>query len=220
MLVDLLQTDKHLQPCRWFFPCRPHTFRGIAMAEIIRALRNSDSRTKFQRVQCQILYRFRCRGYPVAALWAIMEFDFSQRTSYLETPTNERPLPLNNLYYQFFTPLNAILHCMREGTQVDHFLWTTLPTPLFLACKNHLCIGQTLSHKWKDFNTLPGQPNFHWRTSIAFEHQKFNRPRRKEDLDKSCPPAMLRRTDRTCGNSRCLVCPLLHCQNYVPPTTN
>ena len=39
-------------------------------------------------------------------------------------------------------------------------------------------------------------------------------------MAKSHLPAMLRRRDHTCKNSRCLVCPLLHRPNYVASMTN
>ena len=45
-----------------------HTFRGIAMGETIRALRNCDTRRKFELVRSQFLRHFGRRKYPLSAL--------------------------------------------------------------------------------------------------------------------------------------------------------
>ena len=200
-----------------------HTFRGIAMAETIRALRNTDSETKFRRLQRQLIHRFKRRAYPLAAIRAIRSLDFSQRAHFLET-TNarriERPLPFNTLFYRFASPLNTLFRRAWEGLQGDYRLWTALPTHPFLTCKNHPTVGQTLSHKRRDFGSSPTQRNLLPENAIQFHHQRFNRPRRKGDLSKSNPTSILRRSDRTCGNVRCQVCPVLTSYNFVASTSN
>ena len=54
---------------------------------------------------------------------------------------------------------------------------------------------------------------------MNFVHQKFNRPRRKEDLAKIRKPQLLRSVDHTCGNRRCLVCPSLFHPSFVASRT-
>ena len=50
-------------------------------------------------------------------------------------------------------------------------------------------------------------------------HQRFNRPRRIQDLQKSRLSKLLRSVDRCCGNTRCLFCPLLFHPKYVASRT-
>ena len=201
----------------------PHTFRGIAMAETIRALRNSDSEIKFQRVQRQLIHRFKRRAYPSAALKAIKDFDFSQRIYYLEMSNPhhiERPLPFNTLYYRFSSSINALFRRVWKNMQGDRFLWVTVPNPPFLTCRNHRTVGKILSHKRRDFGTMLPQPTLCPENGTEFCPQKFNRPRRKQDLIKNRPSTTLSHTDHTCGNTRCQVCPHLRRPNFVASTAN
>ena len=102
--------------------------------------------------------------------------------------------------------------------QRDPFLSNALPTPPFAAFRNHLSIGGMLSHKRKIFNSHPIQPSMDPNKSVEFVHQRYNRPRRKQVLDKLNISKVLRSTDHSCGNRRCLVCPLLRHPNFVPST--
>ena len=52
-----------------------------------------------------------------------------------------------------------------------------------------------------------------------FAHLRFNRPRRKQDLNKLQMPKMLGSADRSCSNKTCLACPLLLHPNYVASKT-
>ena len=195
-----------------------HTFRGIAIGETIRALRNCDTRTKFDFVRSQLLRHFRRRKYPLSALRAVKDIDFSKRMFYLERPQGkriERPLPLNTLFYPFNRSLGTLLRRAWDRVYRDPFLSQALPTPPFPAFKNHPSLGAMLSHKRKQFDSKPEQPSLRPERGIDFVHQRFNRPRRIQDLKKSKLPKSLRSVDRCCGNTRCLVCPLLSHPNYV-----
>ena len=91
-----LLTSIHFKPTNTFpyatgaSHIAPHTFKGIAVGETIRALRNSESRTKYEYVQHQLLYHFRRCGYPVDTLTAIKGLDFSKRAYYLRRSTGKR----------------------------------------------------------------------------------------------------------------------------------
>ena len=45
-----------------------HTFRCIAIGETVRALRNCDSRVKFEIYRRRLLHRFKLRKYPREAI--------------------------------------------------------------------------------------------------------------------------------------------------------
>ena len=195
-----------------------HTFRGIAMGETIRALRNCDTRAKFHRVRSKLLYHFRRRGYPLSARRAVMRIDFCRRPTYLSRPHErriERPLPLNTLFYPFSRPLGTLLRRAWDRVGNDPFLAATLPTPPFPAFKNHPSLASIISHKRRNFDNRPPQSSLQPERGVSFLHQRFNRPRRMQDLAKARPPNLLKGVDRSCGNRRCLVCPLLLHPNYV-----
>lgn len=199
-----------------------HTLRGIAIGETVRALRNCDTRKKFELARSQLLLHFRRRRYPLSALRAVKGIDFSERPLYLEKRQGkriERPLPLNTLYYPFNRPLGTILRQAWDRVYRDPFLSQALPTPPFPAFKNHPTLGALFSHKRKRFDSVPEQPTLHRERGIPFAHLRFNRPRRKQDLNKLQMPKMLRSADRSCSNKKCLACPLLLHPNYVASKT-
>ena len=199
-----------------------HTFRGIAMGETVRALRNCDSRTKFEVYRRRLVHKFKLRGYPRDAILAVKEMPFSLRGYYLDKLSRrhiEKPLPLNTLYYRFSRPLNTLLRRAWERVYREPFLTRALPTPPFAAFKNHPCVGSVLSHKRLKFGSDPQHPTLQPANGIQFSHQKFNRPRRRQDLAKAHPPQFLRPVDQTCGNRRCLVCPVLLHPTFVVSQT-
>ena len=200
-----------------------HTFRGIAIGETVRILRNCDTRKKFELIRSQLLHHLRRRRFPPPALRAAKAIDFSQRPVYLEREREngiERPLPLNTLYYTFNRSLSVLLRQAWDRVYRDPFLSRTVPTPPFPAFKNHPTLGALLSHKRKQFHSVPVQPSLRPERGIPFIHPRFNRPRRKQDLNRAGAPRVLRTVDRSCGNKRCLVCPFLQHPNYVASKTN
>lgn len=200
-----------------------HTFRGIAIGETVRALRNTDTNLKFIAARRRLLRRFRDRNYSRTALAAIKNINFAQRENYLETRIGrriERPLPLNTLYYKFPRPLNNLLRREWKRVYREPFLTEALPTAPFTAYRNHHSVGALLSHKRRTFHTIPCQATLQPDHMMAFAPQKFNRPRRRGVLIKTRPPITLRTVDLTCGNNRCLVCPRLAHPNYVASTVH
>ena len=97
----------------------------------------------------------------------------------------------------------------------DPFVSMAVPTAPFLAFKNHPTLGRTLSHKRKLFGDCPPHPSLHPSRGVQFSFQRFNRPRRAQDMRHLRVPASLRRVDRTCGNRRCTVCPQRTLAPYI-----
>ena len=202
----------------------PHTFRGIAIGETVRALRNSDTRRKFEDVRRKLLHRFSRRNYPPHALRAIRDIGFHQREGYLQVHGGkrlDRPLPLNTLYYKFAKPLNRLLRDRWKRVYREPFLAQALPTAPFTTFKNHHTVGALLSHKRRKFHSTPTQDTLQADRRVPFLFQRFNRPRRKKDLAKARQSMVeLRTIDRTCGNQRCQVCPRLKHPSYVASTVH
>lgn len=202
----------------------PHTFRGIAIGETVRALRNSDSRRKFEDVRRKLLHRFSRRNFPPHALRAIKEIGFDQREAYLQVHGGkhlDHPLPLNTLFFRFADSLNGRLTDRWRRVHREPFLARALPTAPFTAFRNHRSLGALLSHKRRKFHSTPTHPTLQADRSTPFRPQRFNRPRRKRDLAKAHQAAaILRSVDRTCDNRRCQVCPRLRHPKFVASTVH
>ena len=182
-----------------------------------------DTRAKFDDVRRQLLRAFSRRHYPTQATRAIRDISFDDRTRYLETNQRrriERPLPVNARFFHFGCPLNTLFSQRWDEAHWDPFLEKELPTPPFLACRNHPTIGQLLSHKRRSFDSHPIQPSLQPDNAVPFVSQRFNRPRRRQDLAKSLPPNLLRLKDHSCGNQRCLACPLIKRPRFLASTRN
>ena len=95
-----------------------------------------------------------------------------------------------------------------------------LPTPPFLACRNHPTIGQLLSHKRRKFGSCPQHEALQPEKGVCFVAPRYNRPRRRQDLAKNLSTITLRPRDLSCSNPRCLVCPLLRRPTFLASTSN
>ena len=76
-------------------------------------------------------------------------------------------------------------------------------------------LGGILSHKCSAFHDSPSHSSLHSSDRVNFTFEKFNRPRRKQDLLKCNAPIILKRTDHTCSNWRCTVCPHMLLAPYI-----
>ena len=154
---------------------------------------------------------------------AIRDITFADRPRYLEIAKQrciERPLPVNTTFHHFSVSLNSLFGRWWKEAHCDPFLERDLPTPPFLACKNHPNIGQLLSHKRRTFGSCPQHISLAPENAVPFVLQRFNRPRRKQDLARNLPPVTIHSQDHSCGNPRCLVCPLLRRPTFLASTWN
>ena len=175
----------------------------------------------FQKRKRSLIRQFRQRGYDGRCLGPLKNMLYIDRPSLLGSLTKrhiEKPLPLHTLYYKFVPDINYVIRKHWSEIHNDPCLPFYLPTPPFLAYTNHKTIGKSLSHKRRIFHSTPPPLNKH-----NFELQKFNRPRplrvlqqlRNANIHHTVPSAdsnnknNIRRTDHTCTNSKCQVCPIL-----------
>ena len=136
-------------------------------------MRNCDTETKFLQEQRLIVRRFKERGYTERVLSAIRKVKFAERRYYLERTSKrhiERPLPFNTDYFRFSQSLNGIFNSSWTSTAEDYWLWTLLPTSPFVMYRNHLNIGQYLSHK-RHFDSCPSQANLQPGSAVVFQPQ-------------------------------------------------
>ena len=153
----------------------PHTFRGIAIRETVRALRNSNLRAKFEDVQHQLLHRSRKRGILPVALRVVKGIRFSQRGKYLDRSGKE-----NRASAPPEHPVLSLLQVSEcppppqvEQVCRDPILAKVLPMAPFTVFKNHCSIGAILSDKRRVFDTTPKQATLQPSTCVHFQQQKF-----------------------------------------------
>ena len=109
--IGILDTSLHIKDTNpqcflHFSSCHPfHTFKTVLRGEIIRALRCTSSPTVFTKILCQLLQKFRERGYPK---WLIKQeastIQHSKRKELLNPP-DRRTLEADvTLFESIFTP--------------------------------------------------------------------------------------------------------------------
>ena len=133
--------------------------------------------------------------------WISHKGTTTYRNRAVQTSTSVTP---RTLYYPFSTSVNTLLTCSWSRVQKDPFLYTALPTPPFLARKNHLYIGQVLSHNLK---------------SVSHSNTKNQQAKAQTGLDQGSPTYEPKVHRSFVWKPSLPVCPQLLHPNYVASTT-
>ena len=151
-----------------------HVLKGIAVGEIVRALRNTSSAGYFKVVKRALIKKFYQRGFPQAAIKAAKNIQFGMRESYLQDSEKRqilRPIPIRTKFHNYIPSVGLIFRSAWARILDDPVLSQYFPTAPFPIWTNHPNVKGILSYKHKPFQEIHSNWEFH-----KFVPQKFNRP--------------------------------------------
>ena len=132
--------------------------RSIAIGEMTRLLRNTDSPTLYRHYQNKLIEKFRHRGYSNKILREIRGITHSKRRQMLHKSKRkrrmERPVSFVTTFEKYDPPLNRILRTRWKSIYKEHKFYSLLPNAPFTVYRNKRSLGSLMSSKRRKFDTM------------------------------------------------------------------
>ena len=161
--TGILSTKIYYKPTNTFsFPlgtsCMPKNIhKSIAIGEMTRLLRNTESPTIFRHYKNKLIKKFARRKYPKSILRILKQMTHKSRMQILYGNKKrwgmERPLPFVTEYAKYSSHLNKIFRNRWRNIYDVPMFHTLLPNTPFTAFKNSKTIKRLLSAKRRKFHT-------------------------------------------------------------------
>ena len=151
-----------------------YIFKGIAIGEVIRTLRNTSNCVYFKTVKRILIKKFYKRRFPLNAIKAAKRIMFWMRDDFLRLKNKRRilyPIPIRSKFHHFRPSVGAICRSSWARILDDPVLSHYFPTAPFPVWINHRNLKKILSYKQKTF--INDQQTGELK---KFLFQKFNRP--------------------------------------------
>ena len=155
--------------------------RSIAIGEMIRLLRNTDSSVLYRHYQNKLIQKFRCRGYSKRILREIKGITHNKRQLVLHRLKRkrrmERPIPFVTTVEEYDQSLNKILRTRWENIYGEYKFYSLLPNAPFAVYRNKRSLGSLMSAKRRKFNTQRYMPDPKLGIGREFKFMRFNHHR-------------------------------------------
>ena len=185
--TGLLSTKIYYKPTNTFaFPLgssyMPNQIhKGIAIGEMMRLLRNTESPTLYKHYQARLIKLFERREYPKKILRRIKRITHNKRLDILHRCKGKKPgermLPFVTTYAKYRPPVNSVLRARWSGIYDDHKFYSLLPNTPFTVFRNNKALKSLLSAKRRHFVSKKYLPNLEVGTKEKFTFLRFNHPR-------------------------------------------
>ena len=155
-----------------------HVFKGIAIGELVRTLRNTSNPGCFKWIKRILIKRFYQRGFPLRAIQAAKKIQFRMRDRYLETLKHKkllRPIPVSTKFCHYTPSVGLIFRTAWARVSDEPVLSQLFPTAPFPVWLNHQNVKNIMSYKHKNFDA--SQRNWVY---CSYNFLKFNRPKARK----------------------------------------
>ena len=158
-----------------------HVHKSIAVGEMTRLLRATESPALYKRYQKKLIKHFVNREYPKSILRGLRSLTHNRRLETLyrvkKRVSMNRPLPFITGYKPHDPPLNAIFRRRWQHIYKDHKFYSLLPNAPFATFKSNKSLAKLLSAKRRRFESERRMPNLDLGEVESFRFTKFNRHR-------------------------------------------
>ena len=185
--TGLLSTKIYYKPTNTFsYPLGSshipkHVHKSIAVGEMTRLLRATESPALYDRYQKKLIKHFARREYPKSILRILRSLTHNRRLETLyrvkKRVSMNRPLPFITEYKPYDPPLSTIFRRRWQHIYNDHKFYSLLPNAPFATFKGSKSVAKLLSAKRRRFETEKHIPNLDLGEVESFRFTRFNRHR-------------------------------------------
>ena len=155
-----------------------HVHKSIAIGEMTRLLRNTESPTLYRYYQNKLIRQFERREYPKTILRELHNITHNRRLEALyrvkKRVSIERPLPFRTDFAQYRPSLNKIFRKQWQCMYNDPKFYSLLPNAPFTVFKSRKAMKSLLSAKRRQFGTERYVPNLNLGNAEPFRFTRFN----------------------------------------------